>query len=48
MAAAKIDGTAIAKKIREGLATEILERQKSNPRFRPSLRIIQGEHSSPI
>ncbi|KAH7376210.1 formate-tetrahydrofolate ligase [Plectosphaerella cucumerina] len=46
MAAAKIDGTAIAKRIREGLATEILERQKSNPRFRPSLRIIQvGDRS---
>ncbi|KAH6690494.1 formate-tetrahydrofolate ligase [Plectosphaerella plurivora] len=46
MAAAKIDGTAIAKRIREGLATEILDRQKSNPRFRPSLRIIQvGDRS---
>ncbi len=42
MAAARIDGTAIAKKIRERLRTEILERQKTNPRFQPSLKIIQG------
>ncbi|ROT35635.1 formate-tetrahydrofolate ligase [Sodiomyces alkalinus F11] len=46
MAATKIDGTAIAKKIREGLAAEVLERQAINPRFQPSLKIIQvGDRS---
>ena len=39
--ATKIDGTAIAKKIREGLHAEILEKQKVNPRYKPSLKIIQ-------
>ena len=39
--ATKIDGTAIAKKIREGLHAEILEKQKLNPRYKPSLKIIQ-------
>jgi hypothetical protein len=42
MAATKIDGTAIAKSIREKIGAEILEKQKSNPRYKPSLRIIQG------
>lgn len=42
MTATKIDGTAIAKKIREGLAAEVTEKQTSNPRFQPSLKIIQG------
>lgn len=42
MTATKIDGTAIAKKIREGLHTEIAEMQKVNPRYKPSLKIIQG------
>lgn len=42
MAATKIDGTAIAKRIREGLHAEILEKKKANPRFIPSLKIIQG------
>lgn len=46
MSATKIDGTAIAKRIREGLHAEILEKKKINPRFIPSLKIIQGEHSS--
>ena len=41
MAGTKIDGTAIAKSIREKLHTQIEEAQKSNPRFRPSLKIIQ-------
>lgn len=45
MAAAKIDGTAIAKKIREDLHAEIAERQKANPRYKPSLKIIQGVYS---
>ena len=42
MVAAKIDGTAIAKNIRERLKSEIEEIQKSNPRFIPSLVIFQG------
>jgi hypothetical protein len=42
MAATKIDGTAIAKKIREKLHAEIEATQKSNPRYKPSLKIIQG------
>lgn len=44
MGASKIDGTAIAKRIREGLGNEVLERQKTNPRFQPCLKIIQGKH----
>ena len=42
MAAIKIDGTAIAKKIRAGLHEEIHDRQKLNPKYKPSLKIIQG------
>jgi hypothetical protein len=42
MAAIKIDGTAIAKRIREDLHAEILERRKANPHYKPSLKIIQG------
>jgi len=42
MTASKIDGTAIAKKIREKLHAEIEGQQKINPRYRPSLKIIQG------
>lgn len=42
MAAAKIDGTAIARKVREGLRAEIEEKNGVNPRFQPSLKIIQG------
>jgi hypothetical protein len=42
MTAQKLDGTAIAKSIREKLNAEILEKQKSNPRYIPSLVIIQG------
>ncbi|BDD62401.1 hypothetical protein MAP00_007368 [Monascus purpureus] len=46
MVATKIDGTAIAKNIREGLKAEIEEIQKSNPRFIPSLVIFQvGDRS---
>ncbi|KAL1872457.1 hypothetical protein VTK73DRAFT_1494 [Phialemonium thermophilum] len=41
MGAVKIDGTAIAKKIREKLHSEIAERQKANPRYNPSLKIVQ-------
>lgn len=42
MTATKIDGTAIAKKIREKLRAEIVHIQKTNPRYKPSLKIIQG------
>ncbi len=42
MTAKKIDGTAIAKSIRERLHAEIENTQKTNPRFKPSLKIIQG------
>jgi methylenetetrahydrofolate dehydrogenase (NADP+) / methenyltetrahydrofolate cyclohydrolase / formyltetrahydrofolate synthetase len=46
MTANKIDGTAIAKKIRERLHTEIENTQKANPRYKPCLRIIQvGDRS---
>lgn len=43
MTATKIDGTAIAKKIRERIHTQIENARKSNPRYKPSLKIIQGE-----
>lgn len=42
MAANKIDGTAIAKAVRERLRVEILEKQETNPRYKPCLKIIQG------
>lgn len=42
MAATKIDGTAIARKVRERLQAEIAEKKAVNPRFQPSLKIIQG------
>ncbi|ESZ97119.1 putative C1 tetrahydrofolate synthase [Sclerotinia borealis F-4128] len=46
MTATKIDGTAIAKKIREKIHAEIDNAQKTNPRFKPSLKIIQvGDRS---
>ena len=41
--ASKIDGTAIAKGIREGLKTEIEKTQLTNPRFKPNLVIFQGK-----
>ncbi|KAF1813565.1 putative C-1-tetrahydrofolate synthase mitochondrial precursor [Eremomyces bilateralis CBS 781.70] len=41
MAATKIDGTAIAKGIREGLGAEIRRKQDENPRYNPSLVIVQ-------
>ncbi|KAI0473152.1 formate-tetrahydrofolate ligase [Xylariaceae sp. FL0804] len=41
MAATKLDGTAIAKSIRERLAAEIAEKQKLNPKYQPCLKIIQ-------
>lgn len=42
MTAQKIDGTAIAKSIRARLHSEIQERKNANPRYIPSLKIIQG------
>ncbi|KAJ5614403.1 C-1-tetrahydrofolate synthase cytoplasmic [Penicillium herquei] len=42
--ASKIDGTAIAKSIRQGLKTEIEEKQATNPRFKPNLIIFQGTY----
>ncbi len=42
MVATKLDGTALAKKIRESLRADIAEKQKTNPRFQPCLKIIQG------
>ncbi|OAL38819.1 hypothetical protein AYO20_02025 [Fonsecaea nubica] len=41
MGATKIDGKAIAQKIRERLAAEIREKQSVNPRYKPCLKIIQ-------
>ncbi|KAL6161456.1 tetrahydrofolate synthase [Exserohilum turcicum] len=46
MAGQKIDGTAIAKSIRERLGAKIKEKQAQNPRYRPSLKIVQvGDRS---
>jgi methylenetetrahydrofolate dehydrogenase (NADP+)/methenyltetrahydrofolate cyclohydrolase/formyltetrahydrofolate synthetase len=42
MTATKIDGKAIAQSIRERLGAEIRKRQETNPRYKPSLRIVQG------
>lgn len=42
MAGSKIDGNAIAKGIREKLNAQIQKTQQSNPRYKPSLVIIQG------
>ena len=44
MAAQKIDGTAIAKSIRVRINEEIKAKQRTNPRYKPSLVIIQGIH----
>ena len=46
MAATRIDGTAIAKAIREKISSDIKKTQETNPRYKPSLKIIQvGERS---
>ena len=46
MAAVKIDGTAIAKSIREKINADVKEIQKTNPRYKPSLTIVQvGDRS---
>lgn len=41
MTASKIDGTAIAKHIRERISRDIADKQAKNPRYKPSLVIIQ-------
>lgn len=46
MATQRIDGTAIAKKIRERINADIKKTQETNPRYKPSLTIIQvGDRS---
>ena len=46
MAAERIDGTAIAKAIRERINAEIKEKQAKNARYKPSLTIVQvGDRS---
>ena len=46
MAAAKIDGTSIAKSIRDRINADIKKAQELNPRYKPSLKIIQvGDRS---
>ena len=46
MAAEKIDGTAIAKAIRDNINRDIRKIQETNPRYKPSLTIVQvGDRS---
>lgn len=46
MAAERIDGTAIARAIREQINSDIRRTQQSNPRYKPSLTIVQvGDRS---
>ncbi|MCJ1254052.1 tetrahydrofolate synthase [Lignoscripta atroalba] len=46
MSATKIDGTAIAKGIRDRIGAQIKKTQESNPRYKPSLTIVQvGDRS---
>ncbi|MCJ1289103.1 tetrahydrofolate synthase [Xylographa carneopallida] len=46
MAAERIDGTAIAKAIRDRINADIKEKQAKNPRYKPSLTIVQvGDRS---
>ena len=47
MTAAKIDGTAIARGVREQLHVAILRRQQADAAYQPALRIIQGEPPRP-
>jgi methylenetetrahydrofolate dehydrogenase (NADP+)/methenyltetrahydrofolate cyclohydrolase/formyltetrahydrofolate synthetase len=42
MPAQKIDGTAIARDIREQINAGIREKQETHTRYKPSLVIIQG------
>lgn len=48
MTGTKIDGTAIAKGIRDNLKAEIQSIQATNPRFKPSLVIFQGTNVAAI
>ena len=46
MAAERLDGTAIAKSIRKKINAEIKKTQETNPRYKPSLTIVQvGDRS---
>ncbi len=46
MVAERIDGTAIARRIRENINAEIKQKQETNPRYKPSLVIVQvGDRS---
>jgi methylenetetrahydrofolate dehydrogenase (NADP+)/methenyltetrahydrofolate cyclohydrolase/formyltetrahydrofolate synthetase len=45
MGAQKIDGTALAKRIRDGLNDTIRQKQEKNERYKPSLVIVQGNCS---
>ena len=44
MMATRIDGAAIAKKIREGLRAQIKKQQETDSGFKPSLKIVQGKY----
>lgn len=46
MAPSKIDGTAIAKEIRERLKAEVSKLREADPTFRPSLTIVQGSEQA--
>ena len=46
MVAEKIDGTAVARKIRDRINEEIKKKQKTSERFRPALTIVQGKRFS--
>jgi len=48
MVAEKIDGTAVARKIRDRINEEIVRKQKTDKRFRPALTIVQGERFSTL
>jgi hypothetical protein len=43
----RIDGTAIAKAIREKINADIHKKQESDPKYKPSLVIVQGKRSLP-
>jgi hypothetical protein len=45
MTASKIDGNAIARSIRERLGAEVKQKQATNPRYLPALKIVQGKCS---
>jgi hypothetical protein len=46
MTASKIDGNAIARSIRERLGAEVKQKQATNPRYLPALKIVQGKCSA--